>query len=201
MAAKVTLLLLAVFHMAVLGIAGGPPAGTVSIAHVSYNGNGCPSGSTEVILSSDLQSLTAIYSQYTAYTPGPVANRRRYCTVSVGLKYPTGFTFAVGTVTYRGFAQLDKGVVGTLAASYYFAGTTETAKTFRKLPSPFNNNFEFSDKFLTAVYTPCGLTAPRNLVLKSEVRVVPKAKMSGLVTVDSQDLSLKQIFRLNWKNC
>eukprot|EP00244_Chara_vulgaris_P013478 TRINITY_DN7716_c0_g1_i3.p1 TRINITY_DN7716_c0_g1~~TRINITY_DN7716_c0_g1_i3.p1 ORF type:complete len:202 (+),score=26.73 TRINITY_DN7716_c0_g1_i3:295-900(+) len=201
MAAKVTLVLLALFQMAVLGIAGAPPAGTVSISYVSYNGNGCPSGTTEVVLSSDLQSLTAIYSQYTAYTPGPVANQRRYCTVTVGLKYPTGFSFAVGTVTYRGFAELEKGVVGTLAASYYFAGTPQTSKTFHKLPSPFKDNFEITDKFLTAVYTPCGLTAPRNLVLKSEVRVVPKAKMSGLVTVDSQDLSLKQIFRLNWKNC
>ncbi|GBG71804.1 hypothetical protein CBR_g9213 [Chara braunii] len=200
----VALLLLGIFQMAAAGGAEAPPPGTVRIVGVSSNGNGCPPGSTEVILSSDLLAITAIFSKYTASTPGAVAERRKSCTLSVDLVYPTGFSYAVATVTYRGYAQLEKGVVGTLAASYYFSGVPGTVKTLRKLPSPINDNFEYTDKFVTLAYTPCDLKAPRNLNLKSEIRVTPSkssSKAAGLITVDSKDLSLKQIFSLTWEKC
>jgi hypothetical protein len=58
-------------------------------------------------------------------TVGPsveVAEKRKFCTLTVELDFPEGFSFSVADVDFRGFADLGAGIVGTQRASYYFAG-------------------------------------------------------------------------------
>eukprot|EP00244_Chara_vulgaris_P009164 TRINITY_DN381_c0_g2_i4.p2 TRINITY_DN381_c0_g2~~TRINITY_DN381_c0_g2_i4.p2 ORF type:complete len:207 (+),score=33.05 TRINITY_DN381_c0_g2_i4:172-792(+) len=202
-AAMTALLFLGILHMAISGGAVSPPRGSVSIVGTpTFFGDGCPAGSAVAVVSPDAQTVTVIFSKYSAFTPGALSNRRRSCTVTADIKFPSGFTYSLATVTFRGFAQLESGVVGTLAASYYYSGVTGTISTLRTLPAKFNDNFEFTDKFATLAYAPCGMR--RNLNLKSEVRVVPPRwprGRKGIISVDSQDLKLSQIFRLVWKRC
>ncbi|GBG88245.1 hypothetical protein CBR_g46812 [Chara braunii] len=199
----VVLLLLGLLQLAVPGLAQSPPSGTVKITKFTYSGSGCPRGSAEGVVSSDGQTLTLIFSKYTVSTPGSTSNRRKNCQVGVTLMYPTGFTFTLGTVTFRGYAQFEQGVKGTLAAAYYFSGIQGTVRVSRNLPPPVEGNFEFTDQFVTFVYQPCD-RQPLMLNLNSEARVMPPpspSKSAGLITVDSQDLSLRQLFRLRWKKC
>ncbi|GBG44674.1 hypothetical protein CBR_g78131 [Chara braunii] len=198
----VILLLLGLLQLAVPGLAQSPPASTVKITVVTYAGTGCPPGSTEGVISSDGQTLTIIFSKYTAFTPGSPADRRKNCQVAVAVEYPSGFTFTLATVTYRGYAQLEPGVTGRLAASYYFSGIPGTVRSKHELRPPVDGNFEFTDKFGTVVYQECGVPpAILNLVSEASVKPPPGSKAVGLITVDSQDLRLKQIYRFIWKKC
>eukprot|EP00244_Chara_vulgaris_P001786 TRINITY_DN1293_c0_g3_i2.p1 TRINITY_DN1293_c0_g3~~TRINITY_DN1293_c0_g3_i2.p1 ORF type:complete len:211 (-),score=12.59 TRINITY_DN1293_c0_g3_i2:485-1096(-) len=203
MSAMVVLLLLGLLQLVVPGLAENPPSDTVKIVRFTYAGSGCPPGTAEGIISADGAALTVIFSKYTASTPGSPADRRKNCQVNAELSYPTGFTFTLGTVTFRGYAQLEEGVNGTLAASYYLTGSPGTVRTNRYLPSPSENNFEYTDEFATFIYQPCD-RPPVALNINSEARVVPPLpppNRAGLITVDSQDLKLTQLFLLRWKKC
>ncbi|GBG76294.1 hypothetical protein CBR_g22042 [Chara braunii] len=199
----VILLLLGLLQLAVPGLAQSPPAGAVKITAFKYSGTGCPPGSAEGVISFDGQTLTIIFSKYTVFTPGSPADRRKNCQVTVALEYPSGFTFTLATVTYGGlYAQLEPGVTGTLAAAYYFSGIPETARSKRELLPPLEGNFEFTDKFATVVYQACGVQpAIINLFFEASVKPPPGSKAVGLITVGSQDLRLKQIYRFIWKKC
>ncbi|GBG68172.1 hypothetical protein CBR_g2724 [Chara braunii] len=200
MAAMAALLLLALMQFAIHGHAASPPPGTVKIEGFSYNGDGCPPGSAEGSVSDDARALTVMFSKYTATTDAGNSGLRRACTVTAVLSYPQGFRFHLVDVTLRGYAKLDAGVTGTIQTSYYISGVKGTARARRVIPGAFDDNFEYTDSFAAAVYSECN--SVRNLQLVSEVRVSPaKPPKSGLLTIDSQDLRLTEVFAITWESC
>ncbi|GBG81078.1 hypothetical protein CBR_g31636 [Chara braunii] len=180
-----------------------PPPGTVKIAALSYAGSGCPPGTAVGDISNDGKALTVMYSKYIATTDKLLADRKRTCIVTVSLSYPRGFIVSVGTVTMRGYVKLDAGAVATIQTWYYFSGFPGTARFVRKFTGALEKNFEVTDQFLTLVYSTCG--ADRNLILASEARVAPgpgyPAKGNGIVGIDSQDFSFRQVWNLVWGTC
>ncbi|GBG87701.1 hypothetical protein CBR_g45855 [Chara braunii] len=194
------LLLLAVLQLAVNVHAGAPPPGSVKIDGFDYNGDGCPVGSVQGSISGDSKALTVMFSAFTATMDEGQQNMRKSCVVSVMLNYPPGFFFTLGTVTMRGYAKLDAGVKGTVKTSYYISALIGSGQATHVFNGQFDGNYEVTDYFLNAVASECGKI--RNLNINSEVRVNPeKPPRSRIITMDSQDLKLTQIFAVNWSSC
>ncbi|GBG93042.1 hypothetical protein CBR_g58376 [Chara braunii] len=174
-----------------------PPRGTVKISELTYAGDGCPPGSAEGVMSSDAEALTVMFSNYSATTDSTSQDRRKVCTLTVKLIYPAGFIFHLGTCTMRGYGMLEEGVTGTVQTSYHISGLGGTSRTTRVMKGPFDDNFEFTDRFVGAAYSQCRKV--RNLNIKSEVRVNPGTSGNqGLMTIDSTDLKLTEVFHLSW---
>ena len=65
-----------------------------------------------------------IYDSYVA-SIGPNiarAEQRKNCQLTLELQYPGGFQYSILSADYRGYANIEKGVTGTLKSTYYFAG-------------------------------------------------------------------------------
>ncbi|GBG77863.1 hypothetical protein CBR_g25795 [Chara braunii] len=202
MAAMVVLLLLGLIQLAVPGLAQIPPFGTVKIEQAISAGTGCPPDSTRSLVSADQRFLTVLFSSFNVSTGNP-GGRRKNCRLAVNLIYPAGFTFTLVTVRFQGYADLEPGVNGTLAAAYYFSDIGEPVKTLRNLPSPKADYFDYADNFTNLIYPQCNSTSVM-IIINSEARVVPPpppSSMSGSIGVDSQDVSLTQSFGLSWKIC
>lgn len=58
-----------------------------------------------------------------------VADARKFCQLNLQVEYSAGFSFAVYSAEYAGFAELDGGVTGTVASRYYFSGETEQVRS------------------------------------------------------------------------
>ncbi|GBG89373.1 hypothetical protein CBR_g49164 [Chara braunii] len=198
MAAMVVLLLLGLLQLAVPGLAQSPPPGTVTMESFTYSGSGCPPGSFLGAVSSDGMTFTGLLNNHTAFTPGSPDDQVKKCQVAVRLTYPTGFVFALETVTFQGYAQFQEGVQCSLEAGSFFSGIPGTVRTLRYLPPPVDDNFQFTDAFATFLYAPCGSDS-MTLNVYSEVRVVPPPPprnfSSGFIDIASQD------FHLRWKTC
>lgn len=70
--------------------------------------------------------------EFTA-TVGPkvdVADARKFCQLNLQLEYSAGFSFAVYSAVFAGFANLDGGVTGTVGSRYYFSGDAEQVRPF-----------------------------------------------------------------------
>jgi hypothetical protein len=97
-----------------------PPS--MRIRSFTHGGSGCPERSVGVNITAD--GFVFSFDRFVA-SVGPsveVAEKRKFCTLTVELDFPEGFSFSVADVDFRGFADLGAGIVGTQRASYYFAG-------------------------------------------------------------------------------
>ncbi|GBG66716.1 hypothetical protein CBR_g68700 [Chara braunii] len=200
MAAMATLLLLTILQLAVHGSAQAPPPGTVTIDGVSYAGDGCPSGSVAYSVSDDFQALTVMYSSYTATTDQGLLNTRKRCTLTIKLNYPPGFFYTLGTVTVRGYTKLDAKVKGTVRVTYHVSGRVGSGAATYNFYGPTEENFERTESFANGVSSECGRVRDLNIV--TEGRVHPgKPPKTGIITVDSTDLKLTEIYSIKWNKC
>lgn len=183
----------------------GPPAGTVTIAGIVEAGTGCPPGSVASNVANDRQAFTLLFSQFVASIgPGiPISEARKNCTMNIDLKFPSGWTYTIFTVDYRGFAQLDDKVTGAQTSQYYFQGQPQTATLRTNLVGPRAEDYTIRDTLgLNAVvWSPCG--AVRALNINAAVNVNNQNNLTGrgLMTLDTVDGAVVHTYGLIWRRC
>ncbi|KAH8832206.1 hypothetical protein DL96DRAFT_645620 [Flagelloscypha sp. PMI_526] len=182
-----------------------PPA-QFNITSVDMNGTGCPPGSGKVFLNAAHTAVTVTFSQYAA-SAGPgiaTSENRKNCQLTLNVHVPSGFTFAIVDVDYRGYYQLDKGVKGSHSAIYYFQGQVVQGESGTTINGPVDGaNYVYRDEFnLTpTVYAPCGQDSILNL--NSQVRVDNTGNKNGFgyFVDDSVDASITQTYNFAWLTC
>ncbi|MEV0903038.1 DUF4360 domain-containing protein [Actinoplanes sp. NPDC049802] len=183
-----------------------PPAENMVIEVVSANGSGCPNNTAEVSVSPDNKAFTVAYSQFIAQV-GPLAkptDYRRQCQLSLNVHVPEGFTYAVASADYRGYARLEKGATASETAFYYFQGERHTTRIRHDFKGFMDEDWQRSDRVEAGSmsYLPCG--EKRYLNVNTELKVnagtSPKGTTS-FMTMDSTDGNLETIYRVSWMKC
>ncbi|GAA1638803.1 DUF4360 domain-containing protein [Actinoplanes couchii] len=178
----------------------------MTIGVVSANGSGCPKGSAVVTVSPDLKAFTVAYSEFLAQV-GPEAKPtdfRKQCQLSLDIKVPEGYTFAVASTDYRGYARLEKGASATETAFYYFQGESRTTQSRTQFDGFWDKDWQVTDKvpLESMSWSKCG--EKRYLNINTELRVLagkaPKGTTS-FITMDSSDGNLETIYRVSWQKC
>lgn len=150
-----------------------PPPDKIVIKVATVNGSGCPQGTAAVAVSPDNTAFTVTYSDYLAQVGGgaPSTAFRKNCQLNLIVHVPGGFTYAIASVDYRGFASLQRGATGTEKASYYFQGSPDTASRTHAFNGPYEDNWQATDEtdWAQLVWAPCGVE--RNFNINTELRV------------------------------
>jgi hypothetical protein len=183
-----------------------PPPDKIVIKVATVNGSGCPAGTTAIAVSEDNTAFTVTYSDYLAQAGGnsdPTAFRKN-CQLNLIVHVPQGFTYAIASADYRGFASLQSGATGTQRASYYFQGSPNTASKTHPYSGPFNDNWQATDTtdWAQLVWAPCGVQ--RNFNINTELRVNAGTTSPGKVSfmaMDSTDGDISTVYHMAWKEC
>ncbi|WP_225821124.1 DUF4360 domain-containing protein [Streptomyces naphthomycinicus] len=183
-----------------------PPPDKIVIDVATVNGSGCPAGTAAVAVSPDNTAFTVTYSEYLAKAGGgsdPTAFRKN-CQLNLVVHVPQGFTYAVASADYRGFASLQKGATGTQKASYYFQGSSNTVPRTHPFTGPYNDDWQATDDtdWAQLVWAPCGVL--RNFNINTELRVTAGTTSPDKVsfmTMDSTDGDISTVYHLAWKEC
>ncbi len=174
---------------------------------VNANGSGCPDESKAITVAKDNKAFTITYAQYTAQV-GPDATPldfRKNCQLALDIRVPSGFTFAIATADYRGYASLQKGARAEQLASYYFQGYTQTTRSSHPLRGPMDDNWQRTDHVGIASmnWLKCG--DRRFLNINTELRVnrgtSDSKKHTSFISMDSTDAAINTIYRVQWKKC
>ncbi|MEU3145028.1 MULTISPECIES: DUF4360 domain-containing protein [unclassified Streptomyces] len=183
-----------------------PPPDRIVIKVATVNGSGCPQGTTAVAVSEDNTAFTVTYSDYLARAGGtsdPTASRKN-CQLSLIVHVPQGFTYAIASADYRGFAALQPGASGTQRASYYFQGSPNTEYRSHPFTGPHDDNWQATDTtdWAQLVYAPCGVQ--RNFNINTELRVsagTSSPDKVSFMTMDSTDGDISTTYHMAWKEC
>ncbi|MCM1977142.1 MULTISPECIES: DUF4360 domain-containing protein [Streptomyces] len=183
-----------------------PPPDKIIIKVATVNGSGCPAGTTAVAVSEDNTAFTVTYSDYLAQVGGnssPTAFRKN-CQLNLVVHVPSGFTYAIASADYRGFASLQHGATATQRASYYFQGSPQTAYRNHPFNGPLNDNWQATDEtdWAQLVWAPCGVQ--RNFNINTELRVnlgSSDPRKVSFMTMDSTDGDISTVYHLAWKEC
>ena len=175
----------------------------VRVKSVTSSGTGCPAGSVAYNLSSDRKAFTLMFDEYIAEV-GPGLSKsdgRKFCDVLVDFKVPHGWSYSIYTVDYRGFADLDRGIRGYQQTDYFFQGQRGSARMRTHFKGPMADDYEVRDELdLEAmVWAPCG--GSRALHMKTQVYLRKRGNKEGILTLDSMDNEVRQIYGIQWKRC
>ncbi|MEZ4743006.1 MAG: DUF4360 domain-containing protein [Bdellovibrionota bacterium] len=181
-----------------------PDPDEIYINNVIHGGSGCPQGSVAFDLSEDGQAFTLLFDSYVVESgPGlPRSESRKSCQLTVNLHVPQGWSYSIMDVDYVGFADLDRGTWGKETSTYYFQGSRNGKATLStKLRGPMSDDYQISDRLgLEAlVWSPCGVN--RALNIKTSIQTMAKRGKSALMTLDSIDGEVQQIYGIKWKRC
>ncbi|KAF6756597.1 hypothetical protein DFP72DRAFT_272511 [Ephemerocybe angulata] len=182
-----------------------PPVG-FNITSLGVLGTGCPPNTTYYVLNPDKTAVTVTFSEFFAEAgPGiPISANRKACQLTFGVNVPPGFTFAVATVDYRGFYQLDAKVSASQQSIYYFQGEKIQSTARSALVGPVEGQeYTYRDEFelYSTVNSPCGVATVLNINSDIRVNNANNTKGSGYFATDSVDTALATTFNFQWQTC
>ncbi|MFJ4691511.1 DUF4360 domain-containing protein [Streptomyces sp. NPDC088766] len=183
-----------------------PPPDRIVIDVATVNGSGCPAGTAAVAVSEDNTAFTVTYSDYLAQAGGnsdPTAFRKN-CQLNLVVHVPQGFTYAIASADYRGYALLQPGASAVQRASYYFQGSSSTVYKNHTVSGAYDDNWQATDStdWAQLVWAPCGVQ--RNFNINTELRVNAGTSAPGKVsfmTMDSTDGDISTVYHMAWKEC
>ncbi|NNJ03201.1 DUF4360 domain-containing protein [Streptomyces sp. PKU-MA01144] len=182
------------------------PPDKIVIEIATVNGSGCKPGTAAVAVSPDNTAFTVTYSEYLARVGGGASpiDFRKNCQLNLIVHVPQGFTYAVASADYRGYASLQRGATAMQKASYYFQGSPDTAAREHPYNGPYDDNWQATDttEWGQLVWAPCGVK--RNFNINTELRVsagTSDPSKTSFMTMDSTDGEINTIYRLAWKEC
>ncbi len=189
-----------------------PDLNQIYIKSINAIGSGCSDASTYSInLSPDRRAFTLAFSEFVAEIgPGlPLSEARKNCSITLTLNIPAGFQYSIGSFNYRGFMDLGDKVRADHTTEYFFQGTGETGRFQATATGPLTKDFVYTDKVgLSSVYipdtwSPCNVD--RALTINPSIRLTKlsgaAADVQGLITNDTVDGELTQLFGLVYRKC
>ncbi|KAF1926202.1 uncharacterized protein M421DRAFT_422877 [Didymella exigua CBS 183.55] len=178
------------------------PPPSFKITNVVSGGTGCPSGSINVEWTDDAVLPIHFGPDFIAAVgPGvATADSRKFCQLNLALAYSAGFSFAVYSVSYTGFADVDAGVTGTVGSNCYFSGETDQTWTSTTLTGPARLDFAKRDAANVALWSPCSGAALFNV--DASVALTPLAgSASGVLGIAEESGRLSNSLYVVWKKC
>ncbi|TYB49704.1 DUF4360 domain-containing protein [Actinomadura chibensis] len=183
-----------------------PPPGKITLEVLTVNGSGCRAGTAAVAPAADNTAFTVTYSDYLAQAGGKSkpTDMRKNCQLSLGVHIPQGFTYAIASADYRGYANLADGASGLERASYYHQGMSQTGVASHTVKGKYADNWQFTDTTPVAalVWKPCG--EDRNFNINTELRVdkgTSDPDETSFMSFDSADGGVRTIYHFAWKKC
>ena len=174
---------------------------SLSIRGITYAGSGCPAGTIEGDVASDLSGVKLYFDEFVAETgPGvPFSEGRKNCQIVLDLNLPQGWSYAIANVSYRGYVDLDRGVTATQTSTYYFQGSANQASLHTTLNGPVNDDYVIRDTLAVTnqIWSPC--SAQRALNINASVRTTGRSY--GLITLDSVKARVEHAYGLTFRRC
>jgi hypothetical protein len=180
----------------------------VSIAGLNFNGNGCRNDGVDAtaqlfpLNSPNPTEFQILFSSFIAQQGQgtPLAERQRFCIITVTLRVPPSFQFSFADLDYYGRADLPfAGLTGTQQTTYLFP-FGQGSVTFRtQLAGPVNQDYTRTDRANLLLWSPCGGEAP--MTIRAQVFLSGNPLLPATMDVREIDGRVRLNFGFFWRHC
>lgn len=172
-----------------------------TIGKPTVEGNGCPNGSYEVVLSPDGNELSVLFSNFTATTSESENSKFSSCNIAVPIEVPGGITVGLLGVDYRGLAYIPNKGTGMITREYFIAGRKGPQITSEIPVHDEFYEFFYPDEVKSPAWTDCGddITARSNTTIY--VSKPADSPVDAIMSLLSEDWDLSIMFHLMWDHC
>uniref|UniRef100_K3X9J0 DUF4360 domain-containing protein n=1 Tax=Globisporangium ultimum (strain ATCC 200006 / CBS 805.95 / DAOM BR144) TaxID=431595 RepID=K3X9J0_GLOUD len=167
----------------------------------TYSGSGCPKGSIDTITSNDAQSVSILFSAYSASTTSKLTRNRKTRELAVPVTIMRGFSIGIFQADYRGnvYVPKDATALAEFSAEYYFAG--KDGPVYKKnWTSGFNDDIMISDKLSANAVAWSGCKSSTILRIRTAIvarKSSLKVKDETQIAIDSADVTTDQGFHFD----
>jgi hypothetical protein len=114
--------IVALFSLAANGaLAQEPAPESLGISEVSYVGTGCPQGTVGSYVSPDRLAMTLMFDNYAVeLTSSESGSAHKNCSIALKLHAPAGWSVGMISTDFRGYGNLNSGVIGEQRSMYRF---------------------------------------------------------------------------------
>jgi hypothetical protein len=136
-----------------------PPKPVFTFGTPTFLGSGCPKDTVAIIPASDGQSVSVLFSAYSAVTTADVQRDRKSCNLAVPVDVQSGVSIGIFRVDYRGnvYVPPRNGTFAQFDAEYYFAGQRGPVIAQKYSPGTASDLFITNEIPVSAiVWSPCG---------------------------------------------
>lgn len=214
---KILALFLSVLTISEISKADSP--NQISISQVRAQGRGCSSGTFAANISPDGAAFSLLLDNYQAESNGNMTLERKDCQIQIDIKIDPGWSFAVVSADYRGFAHVEAGSVVTHQAIYSFDGSRplnekpgfENGKGYafrsQEIRGPFLDNYFIRNEIQTqlAPWSPCNIAGQQTLFISTYLMartLTHLTQSTATINLDSVDGALQaQNYKLQWRRC
>jgi hypothetical protein len=201
--------------------AAAPPS--FKIQKVISGGSGCPQGSIDVNFS-DSSIMPIYFSRDFTASVGPsvsATESRKNCQINIDISYSAGWSYAVYSADFYGYADIDAGVTGTVKSTYYFSGETDQvslptavagglgqkrltswkqSSSTTRLSGPTTGWYNKHDDVEISVWSPCSGDALLNV--NAEVYLTPMGSgKSGTLAAIKEQARFTNSLYIKWRQC
>ncbi|MFE5867289.1 DUF4360 domain-containing protein [Streptomyces roseifaciens] len=181
-----------------------PPPGTVVVAVATVNGSGCPAGSVAVAVAPDNTAFTLSFADVLARVGAgsKPSDALKNCQISLTIRPPQGYTYALGGADYEGAVHLAKGASGEVTVSNYVQGNPPAPRK-RTFVGPVSESWQLSDASYPVVYAPCPVAQYVHLSFALRVNAgTSDTSTTSFLSLESADGgSAHLVQHLAWKRC
>lgn len=181
-----------------------------AIQGIKAEGDACPADSFATNISPDQKAFTVTFSQFGVDLEAGMKKATKSCRLSLKLLVPAGWQYSVASFNSRGFMALDEGIEAIHATRYYFKGHGHGGGFRHKEVGELAKDYVYTDKIgllsvrLSHEWSPC--KGSRDLQIETAIKLKntnPKLypDATGLISNDSIDGEIKQLFGLSWRHC
>jgi hypothetical protein len=165
------------------------------------NGNGCPEGTYDLILSPDGTELSLVFSQFNAQTEGDFIFDYANCNIAIPIEIPPGITVSLLGIDYHGAAKIPDDGMGMLTREYFFAGKQGTKVADYVTGNNKLNEFFYSDETAIITSTNCG----ESTIARSNTTLFVSKPLGSIdevvMSLFSEQFEYSLLFHIEWGPC
>ncbi|MEU1814918.1 DUF4360 domain-containing protein [Streptomyces roseifaciens] len=182
-----------------------PPPGTVLVEVATVNGAGCPAGSVAVAVAPDNTAFTLLFAGVLARVGvgSKPSDALKHCQISLMIRPPQGYTYALDGADYAGAVHLAKGASGEVTVSNYVQGNPPAPRK-RTFVGPVSESWQLSDTPSPIVYAPCPVSryVQLSFALRVNAGTSDTSTTTSFLSLESPDESdARLVHHLAWKRC
>jgi hypothetical protein len=193
------------------------PSG-VRIQSIKVSGRGCDNQTAQAMIDPDGNSFSVLMDDYKAEATTARTVDLKNCKIELSIAAPAGWSFAIKTADYRGFAQVDAGTQVTHQALYSFDGSSRPPNehpgfedsagrySFKQqvFNGPFVDNYFIRNQSEPnkTLWSPCNSGGNQPLFIETFLMARTLGRGgSAQITLDTVDGAIQQQFTWQWRQC